>query len=64
MKIVIDSDKCTGHGVCEMIAEDVFEVSDDDGVAKLLTDTVDDGRRAQMDDAVAQCPTQAISIES
>jgi 4Fe-4S single cluster domain len=26
MKVEVDRDKCTGHGTCESIAENVFEV--------------------------------------
>ncbi|HET9565528.1 MAG TPA: ferredoxin, partial [Mycobacterium sp.] len=26
MRVEVDLDKCTGHGICESIAEDVFEV--------------------------------------
>ena len=29
MKVGVDLAKCTGHGICESIAEDVFEVQDD-----------------------------------
>ena len=29
MRVEVDLDKCTGHGICESIADDVFEVQDD-----------------------------------
>ena len=32
MRIEVELDKCTGHGICESIAEDVFEVQDDGSV--------------------------------
>ncbi|HXO52078.1 MAG TPA: ferredoxin, partial [Mycobacterium sp.] len=28
MRVEVDLDKCTGHGICESIADDVFEVQD------------------------------------
>ena len=62
MKINIDMDKCTGHGLCEAVAEDVFEVGDD-GQAHLLIEQPAEDRRAEMEDAVDQCPTDAISIQ-
>jgi len=62
MKIHIDLDKCTGHGLCEAVAEDVFEVGDD-GQAHLLIEEPPEDRRADMEDAVDQCPTDAISIQ-
>ena len=33
MRVEVDLDKCTGHGICESIADDVFEVQDDGVVA-------------------------------
>ena len=33
MRVEVDLDKCTGHGICESIAEDVFEVQDDGSCA-------------------------------
>ena len=32
MRVEVDLGKCTGHGICESIAEDVFEVHDDGSV--------------------------------
>ena len=61
MNIHIDTDKCTGHGVSEGLAEDIFEVGDD-GLAYLLQDPPED-RRGVVEQAVAQCPTWALSIE-
>ena len=29
MRVEVDLTKCTGHGICESIADDVFEVRDD-----------------------------------
>lgn len=62
MKICVDYDKCTGHGVCEGLDEDVFEVGDD-GVVHLLDEYPGEDKRALMQDAVDQCPTQALSIQ-
>jgi ferredoxin len=61
MKAHIDYQKCTGMGMCEGIAEDVFEVSED-GQARVLVNDVPEHRRDEMDEAVAQCPTEAISL--
>ncbi|SNR49771.1 ferredoxin [Haloechinothrix alba] len=62
MKIHIDEDKCTGHGVCEAIREDVFEVGDD-GVAHLITEELTENIREDLQDACDQCPTQALRLE-
>jgi ferredoxin len=62
MKIIVDTDRCTGHGICESLAPDVFEVGDD-GFVHLLLDDVSDDRRTTLESAVAECPTQSLSIE-
>jgi ferredoxin len=62
MRINVDTDRCTGHGVCESIAEDIFEVGDD-GIVHLLIEDVPESRRDEIAEAVAECPTQALSIE-
>ncbi len=61
MRVEVDLDKCTGHGICESIAEDVFEVQDDGTV--LITDNErpdSDGDRMQK--AVTQCPAAALRL--
>jgi ferredoxin len=61
MKIVVDRVKCSGIGLCEMSAPDVFEVGDDAQTHVVGDpDAVD---RAAVEDAVANCPTSALSIE-
>ena len=61
MKIRVDYDKCSGHGLCEEIAEDVFEVRED-GQVHLLCENVAEARRSVIQEAVDECPTQALSI--
>ena len=62
MRISVDYDKCSGHGMCEGIAEDVFEVTED-GVVRILMDPVPEDRRKEMEEAVEMCPTGALSIQ-
>lgn len=61
MRINVDTDRCTGHGVCESIADDIFEVGDD-GIVHLLIEDIPDSRRDEIDEAVVECPTQALSV--
>jgi len=61
MRVEVDLAKCTGHGVCESIAEDVFEVQDDGkvvihGAARPASD------RDRMTQAVIQCPAAALRL--
>lgn len=61
MKVEVDLARCTGHGICESIAEDVFEVQDDGSV--LIHDaTRPGGDEARMRQAVTQCPAAALRL--
>ncbi len=61
MRICVDHNLCTGHGVCEGLDPEVFEVGDD-GVVHLLLEHPPEDKRDVMQDAVDQCPTQALDI--
>lgn len=61
MKISVDLNRCTGHGFCENLAEDLFEVRSD-GVTHLLDETPGEERRTVVEEAVATCPTRALRI--
>ncbi|PJE05998.1 ferredoxin [Mycobacterium sp.] len=63
MKLRVDLTKCAGIGICEMTAPTVYEVGDD-GQSHLLHDTPGDDELAAVREAVANCPTSALSIES
>jgi ferredoxin len=58
VRIEADRERCVGSGTCEMLAPDVFEVGDDGVVTVLRPD--DAGESVQ--DAVQQCPTQALRL--
>jgi ferredoxin len=60
MKIVI-GDLCTGFGICESIRPDIFEVNEQ-GLAEAMDEGLTEEDRADVEYAVAQCPTQAIRI--
>lgn len=62
MKIIVDRAKCTGLGLCESIAPDLFEV-DDSGDLILLQEEITETQRSDMDAAVSGCPTAALSLE-
>lgn len=61
LKIVIDRDRCTGLGMCEAEAPDLFEVSDD-GSLVILADQPSDEQREQAEAACESCPTEALSL--
>src|SRR5258708_415346 len=59
MRIVVDRDKCTGLGMCEAEAPDLFEVQDDGSLLVLLDcpgSTARDAARPPGRDPVAAAP--------
>jgi len=64
MRVVIDTERCTGHGRCYSLAPAVFTDDDDEdygvliGDGAITADHLEDARRA-----VLACPERAITIE-
>lgn len=77
MKVWIDQDLCTGDGLCEEIAPDVFTLLDD-GLAyvkegsKVFSDqagaeglaTIPDGQLDAVVESAEECPGECIFIEA
>ncbi|WNB87027.1 ferredoxin [Cellulomonas sp. ATA003] len=61
MEVRIDTAACAGHGVCEALAPHIFEVDDDDK-ARLVVETIDESDRGDVENAVRQCPEQALRL--
>jgi ferredoxin len=62
VKIVIDRTRCQGVGMCEFTAPSIFEVGDDCQAHVLREPGSED--RGAVEQAVANCPTAALAIES
>jgi ferredoxin len=60
-RVVVDFDLCESNAICMAVAPDIFEVRDDDFLY-ILDETPPDSSRAKVEEAVARCPKQAISI--
>jgi ferredoxin len=60
-RLVLDTDKCTGHGRCYALSPSLFE-PDDDGNGQLITDGVVDADDAAARYAVDGCPENAITL--
>ena len=60
-RVVVDFDKCVSNALCMAAAPEVFEVRDDDFLY-ILQENPSDELRPQVEQAVRQCPKQAISI--
>ncbi|HTF51399.1 MAG TPA: ferredoxin [Pseudonocardia sp.] len=61
VRIVIDRDRCTGLGMCEAEAAELFEVQDDGSLA-ILNDHPSPEQRAEAEAACLACPTEALSL--
>ncbi|MPY94499.1 MAG: ferredoxin [Acidimicrobiia bacterium] len=60
-RVVVDWDLCESNAVCMGLAPAVFEVRDDD-LLYILQEEPPDSERPAVEQAVARCPKQAISI--
>ena len=60
-KIEVDLDLCQGHAMCEVEAPDYFKVPKR-GQVEILNDAPPQEDRAEIEQAVWACPTQALSI--
>lgn len=61
MKVKVIADLCAGEGVCEAEAPDIFEIID--GLAVPKMEDVPPELEEQLQNACANCPTEAIQIE-
>ena len=61
MKVVVDRTKCSSIGLCEATAPDIFAIGPD-GVMNILIEDISPDRRADVEQACENCPTQALSI--
>ena len=61
MRIIIDPDRCCGHGLCYAVAPSL--VGDDErGYGVVIRAAVDPSTVDQAHRAVASCPEQAVSL--
>ena len=61
MNIKVDQDKCIGCGGCVGICDTVFDYNDE-GLATVINEDIDDETLEDVKDAAENCPTEAISI--
>jgi len=62
VRIVLDPEKCQGHGRCYSLAPDLFD-ADDFGHCVLLMDEVPEGRLEAARSGADNCPEQALTLE-
>lgn len=62
MKITVDQDKCCGAGTCVLLAPDVFDQRDDDGIVVLLDEAPPQELHDLVREAASVCPAAAIEV--
>ena len=62
MKITVDQDKCCGAGTCVLLAPDVFDQRDEDGIVVLLDGQPPEELHATVREAASVCPAGAIQV--
>lgn len=61
MRIEVDTNRCEGHGMCEVVAPEYFAL-DDDGKLIVLEESVSDADHALVHDAAFACPVAALKL--
>ncbi|GAB3553589.1 ferredoxin [Actinopolyspora lacussalsi] len=62
MKIAVDEEKCCGAGQCVLLAPEVFDQRDDDGVVILLDEQPPENLYGPVREAADVCPAAAIGV--
>ncbi len=57
----VNKDVCIGCGACQAMVPEVFEI-DDDGLAFVMDDAKINENKADVEEAIENCPTGAISM--
>lgn len=60
MKVQVDLERCEGHGLCEDVAPELFEVGDEGDLVVLFTGEVPPGQETRAHEAVRVCPVGAL----
>jgi ferredoxin len=63
MKLRADDNRCQGHGLCNMTAPDVFDLSEEDGHVVVRTPEVPGRLEGDAVRGVEACPEIALSID-
>jgi ferredoxin len=62
LRVAVDRHRCCASGNCVLIAPDVFDQADEDGLVVLRTDTPPGDLHSDVREAVEVCPVAAISL--
>lgn len=62
IRVEVHTDRCIGSGVCVLVAGQVFDQRDDDGVVVLLDERPVEQHHAAVHEAAARCPASVIEV--
>jgi ferredoxin len=62
MKVSVEADKCVAAGQCVLLAPDVFDQCEEDGVVVLLDETPGSEHHGAVREAASVCPAAAIDL--
>jgi ferredoxin len=62
MRIDIRAERCIGSGVCALVAPELFDQRDADGVVVLLDPDPEPGQHDNAHEAATRCPAAVIEI--
>jgi ferredoxin len=60
VKVIVDRVRCEGHGFCEDVAPQLFQLDDDGELVVRFTGEVPAGEENRADEAVQVCPVSAL----
>jgi ferredoxin len=61
LHVAVDQDRCCGAGQCVLLAPEVFDQREEDGVVVLLAPAPPESLHDSVREAVAVCPTGTIT---
>lgn len=62
MRVAVDAPKCVASGQCVLIAPDVFDQRDEDGIVVLLDEAPPPERHGGVRESALVCPAAAILV--
>lgn len=62
MKVTVDEEKCCGAGQCALLAPDVFDQREEDGIVILLDAEPAEPLHTAVREAASVCPAAAIEL--
>lgn len=63
MRVIVDELRCDANGVCVRCCPEVFALTDEDDVVRVLVEEPDDSLRKEVYQAADSCPKAAITVE-